>query len=398
MTTLRLVEHGTTQAVPLAPDQVRDLQAAGIVASAVPGLLPGTWDLTAAARVGAVRIGVLDVVIDPKLPVHRVLHLLGLSGQADVFRHADIDLADSAGLVDVMATLLARLADRALAAGVLQGYRAHEESSMVVRGRIDLAAQLRRRHGIPLPVEVRYDEFDTDIPENQVLRAACRRMLLAPGIHPRARHGLAAVTRRLGDVADLVPGVPPPAWRPTRLNQRYVPALRVADLVLAAASVDLGHGTTPVPGFLVDLARVFEGLLEAHLAPRLAARGGRCGAQRQWPLDDQARATIRPDLVWFGAGGVPRAVIDAKYKGGSLPNADLYQLIAYCTRLGLTDGHLVSAAGERPVATRTMLVSGLRVHEHSLALDADAQQLEAGLDRLAVAIASRARPRPPDTL
>jgi 5-methylcytosine-specific restriction endonuclease McrBC regulatory subunit McrC len=47
------------------------------------------------------------------------------------------------------------------------------------------------------------------------------------------------------------------------------------------------------------------------------------------------------------------AVIDAKYKAekpAGYPNADLYQLLAYCTILGLRSGHLVYAKGnEKPV-------------------------------------------------
>ena len=55
----------------------------------------------------------------------------------------------------------------------------------------------------------------------------------------------------------------------------------------------------------------------------------------------------------------PRAVIDAKYKAekpAGYPNADLYQMLAYCTALRLSDGHLVYAKGsaeQRPTASVT---------------------------------------------
>ena len=41
-----------------------------------------------------------------------------------------------------------------------------------VRGRVRIAQQLRRRTGLPLPVEVTYDDFTPDILENRLLRAA----------------------------------------------------------------------------------------------------------------------------------------------------------------------------------------------------------------------------------
>jgi 5-methylcytosine-specific restriction enzyme subunit McrC len=43
-----------------------------------------------------------------------------------------------------------------------------EESSVVLRGRLRESAQLHRHHGLPLPLEIRHDEFTGDIPENQI--------------------------------------------------------------------------------------------------------------------------------------------------------------------------------------------------------------------------------------
>lgn len=54
-----------------------------------------------------------------------------------------------------------------------------------------------------------------------------------------------------------------------------------------------------------------------------------------------------PDLISY-RDGRPVAVVDAKYKDESpIPNADLYQLLAYTTGLGLQHGHLVYANGRR---------------------------------------------------
>jgi 5-methylcytosine-specific restriction enzyme subunit McrC len=42
---------------------------------------------------------------------------------------------------------------------------------------------------------------------------------------------------------------------------------------------------------------------------------------------------LRPDITWQ-VGGAVQAVVDAKYKAekpSGYPNADLYQLLAYCT-------------------------------------------------------------------
>ena len=70
------------------------------------------------------------------------------------------------------------------------------------------------------------------------------------------------------------------------------------------------------------------------------------------------RLTIRPDLVWYGLDGRPVAVADTNYKllddKGNFPNADAYQLVTYCARLGLSTRHLIYAAGDpQPTPTRS---------------------------------------------
>ncbi|MCY3693575.1 MAG: hypothetical protein OXI54_13960 [Chloroflexota bacterium] len=65
-------------------------------------------------------------------------------------------------------------------------------------------------------------------------------------------------------------------------------------------------------------------------------------------LDDRGRIHLRPDLTWWD-GRSCVFVGDAKYKKithASVPNADLYQLLAYATALDLPGGLLIYAQGE----------------------------------------------------
>ena len=84
------------------------------------------------------------------------------------------------------------------------------------------------------------------------------------------------------------------------------------------------------------------------------AYGGRVADQDRNHFDEAGQVRLRPDIVWKIRGSAV-AVIDAKYKAekpAGYPNADLYQLLAYCTVLGLRNGHLVYAKGnEDPHAT-----------------------------------------------
>ncbi|MFF5482806.1 hypothetical protein ACFY5C_36620 [Streptomyces sp. NPDC012935] len=71
-----------------------------------------------------------------------------------------------------------RQVERAIRGGSLQGYPDDRGHVFVVRGRIREAEQALRRFGttLPVPVEIAYDEFTTDITENRLLHAATDRL------------------------------------------------------------------------------------------------------------------------------------------------------------------------------------------------------------------------------
>ena len=75
---------------------------------------------------------------------------------------------------------------------------------------------------------------------------------------------------------------------------------------------------------------------------------------------------MRADLVWLHHRE-PVAVVDAKYKAEKLsgyPNADVYQMLAYCTALGLRVGHLVYARGNEIGMEHRIRNAGITVKAH----------------------------------
>src|SRR5262249_15283015 len=157
---------------------------------------------------------------------------------------------------------------------------------------------------------------------------------------------------RLADVSPLRRGAPLPTWKPSRLNVRYHSVLRLADLVLRGASVEHRPGDVTVSGFLFDMARVFEDFVTTAL--RETITDGRCVRHPSIHLDHGDTVRMIPDLVRYSDAGVALAVADAKYKAekpDGFPDADLYQMLAYCTALGLPDGHLIYAKGNASIAT-----------------------------------------------
>ncbi|CAM5610936.1 McrC family protein [Streptomyces chartreusis] len=395
---IELVEHAPAVGVAL-PDAVGRALAAGDIVDAAPDpYVSGHWSLRAGSKVGAVAVAVpggggpITVRVVPKVSIARLFFLLGYSlAPKGGWRDGEVDVTAHPDLLPALAHAVERQIDRALRQGLLQGYRVTEETSMVVRGRIREAEQIRRRFGATLPVELEYDEFTTDIAENRLLRAAVERLLRLPGVPHDVRRGLLHQRARLADVAVIPRGQPLPTWQPNRLNSRYEQALRLARTVLDNASVEHAPGGLRIDGFLFDMNKLFEDFVTVALREACRRLGHSARLQDSHHLDEAASIRMRPDFVLYEPGGAPCAVVDAKYKAekrDGFPEADLYQMLAYCTALGLREGHLVYAKGNAPHAAHTVRHAGIVIHQHALDLDQEPSDLLSDVEEVAARLVS----------
>jgi 5-methylcytosine-specific restriction enzyme subunit McrC len=374
VTPIELTEVGPDTDWRLTPAQGRRLARSGVVRAVPSPYDPQFWLVGPAGKVGAARIGDVEIRITPKVPIGRLLFLVGYAQHGAAWRPEDVPLPEVTGLVPVMAQVLWRQTERAVYQGLLPGYVTLEETAYMLRGRLRETEQLHLHHGLPVPLEIRHDEFTVDIPENQILRTACERMLRVPGVDAESSMRLRRLLREFADVTSLDRRDTVPAWQATRLNARYHTALRLAELVLRATSVEEGTGGVTVNGFLLDMPKLFEDFVTVALREALVAtHGGRVDDQDPQNFDEAGRVRLLPDIVWK-LRGTARAVIDAKYKAekpAGYPNADLYQLLAYCTVLGLQVGHLVYAKGSEEPARHVVKRSGIEIVCHAVDLDTE---------------------------
>lgn len=389
MTTIEVQESGEGREFELTVAQAASLEASKIVSVAPIG--ERRWLVSGAGKVGVARVADMTVRISPKLPIGRIFFLLGF-GRRFEWRDDLVQYDTAADLVHVLADAFVRQADRALGRGVIQGYVERDDELAVVRGRMRYREQITRRFGQITPLLVRYDDFTIDIAENQLVRAAAKLLRTVPGLDPVVARGLRAIMQRLDDVTDLVPGQPLPTWQSTRRNAHYETVLWFASMVLRYQSVDLPAGEVQINGFIVDMAKVFEDFVTRAFTDSLERIDGRVRAQDAQTLDVGGLVRMNPDLVWYRGGG-PLAVIDAKYKVEKVagyPNADLYQMLAYCTALGLPVGHLVYAKGNEAEQQIVVRGSGVQLHAHALDLELMPKELLAQVDALAKMICASA--------
>lgn len=391
-TSLILTEGGPSQPVRLSPIEYETLRSLAIV-DVTPTLETGVYSISAGRKIGAVSVGDRQVIVRPKIAdLNRLVFLLGYSLNRDIWRDDHVRLTEADELLPALAEAFSRLAARATEQGLLQGYRTVKDVLPVLRGRVLAGEQMSRRFGLPVPLAVEYDDFTVDIAENRLLLAAALRLLTVTGLSVATRRRLQRLRVALSDVTAPTRGAVRPSWEPSRLNTRYYNALRLADIVLAAQSFEHRAGDLTVTGFMFDMWRIFEDFVCAALGDALTRRGGRYAIQHPLHLDDNREVRMKPDLVWLGSRDRCRGVVDAKYKAerpDGFPDADLYQMLAYCTVLGLEHGHLVYAKGNEQVRTHTVRQAGVIIHCHTLDLAVSPAQLLAQVDQLAGRIADR---------
>jgi 5-methylcytosine-specific restriction enzyme subunit McrC len=241
-------------------------------------------------------------------------------------------------------------------------------------------------------MEVTYDDFTVDIAENQLLLAATLRLLGIQSLSPRVRKSLQRLRIQLADVTVYGRGEQLPRWFPSRLNSRYQGALPLADLILAGDSFEQRIGDLQVSGFVFDMWKIYEDFVCMALREALKPYGGHASFQERTYLEDAQRVEMRPDFLWRSTAG-DLIVVDAKYKAekpSGFPQADLYQLLAYCTVLGVRDGHLIYARGSEDAIVHSVVGTNVTIHCHTLDLALPPALLIAHVEGLAAQLARRA--------
>lgn len=378
MTSIKMTAWSSVMVDEITAQQAHALSATGAVTVA-PGWAASSYLISAGPYIGVISTDGVELRLEPRISIARLIFLMGYAHDPRAWRDDPVGLEDQAELWPAMAQVFARKAEKAIEQGVLQGYRTEESAQLVLRGRLREADQLRRRAGLAIPLEIRYDEYDVDIPENRILRAAAERLLRLPRLSTSAARRLRHLVSLLADVRRLIPGEPLPVTPPSRLNTRYQPALALARMVLRGRSVDVFDNGVRATGFLVNMNGVFEDFVTVALTEALIPFGGRCVSQdRRHRLDAAGRIKLVPDLVRYGTDGRPQAVLDAKYKSeapAGYPYADVYQLLAYCTGLCVPVGHLVYAEGDPSAQEVDVRNADVLIRQHALHLSSTVPQL-----------------------
>jgi len=332
----------------LTPDDVTVLLSAHRAHVRVtPTTSRGTYRVVPAGHVGVIVGPSCRLVIQPKVPLTNLFHLLDPTGPLPVIAD-QVTPESGAEALDFLAARLARLLGERAAAGLHRAYAERRQAGPYLQGRLDMAAQVRTPAVRKDRVHSCYDEFTADVPCNQVPRATAELVLASPLLGDPARAALRTALAGYADVRAIP--LDPAAFAaaaPDRRTEAYRPLLDLCRLLAQELTPGPDAGPAPCPAFLLDLDRVFEQYVTRGLVEACAGRPGYTASVQplftaSGPVAGQPDLQMRPDVVIERRGGA-RVVVDAKWKRptGALLTSDVYQVLAYATALDLRRAMLV---------------------------------------------------------
>ena len=315
-----------------------------------------TWKrgyfLKASSYVGAVIVGDLAITVRPKIPIDRVMFLITYAMDPHHWRMNISQLEQAKNLIEAVVLAFTHRTRQAIHRGLLRGYRREEDALYEVRGQIRFGDQIGRRFDMPLPLEVAFDSYTEDIEKNRMLKTAIYRLrrtfIRSEGAERELRSLRPAFSSV--DLGQYRRGLLPKV-RYTRLEEHYRPAVELAALIIENSSLELFHGKVASASFFIDMNRVFEEFLYVALRESIEIPESQWRRGESISLDEGCCIGVEPDLSWWptgatGHGSRPVFVGDAKYKNPArgYDASDIYQMLAYCTAVGLPSGLLVYAS------------------------------------------------------
>jgi 5-methylcytosine-specific restriction enzyme subunit McrC len=308
----------------------------------------GRYRLRPTGHVGTIVGPGCRLVIRPKISLNNLFYLLDPTDPVLVAADA-VAAVPGAETLDFLAGRLARLLTERAAAGLHRAYAERTQHGPFLQGRLDLPAQLRDPNGRKDRFHCQFEEFTADVPCNQVPRATAELVLRSPLLGEGVKPALQQALLPFAGISSVPLGPDlSQAASPDRLTEVYRPLLELCRLLADGLTAGKNAGPTPCPAFLLDMERVFERYVTRAVAGAFPP-GGRYEVAAQplhvanQPMAGQPDIHLRPDITIQSAGR-PLVVVDAKWKrlkGTPLVTEDVYQVLAYCTALGVRRAMLV---------------------------------------------------------
>jgi 5-methylcytosine-specific restriction enzyme subunit McrC len=312
-----------------------------------------TWTLTAQNWVGFIPLSPeLSIRIEPKVSIYNLFGMLEYAynlGELKLLANwHQCDTLEE--LYERLAQILAkRIADRTRR-GLYRTYIPKTERLNCIRGRLNLAHQIR--HPWETRLKCHYHEQTADIGDNQILLWTLHQIRRQGVCSERVLPTVRRAYRALQGTVTLAPYSSHDCRGRTynRLNDDYQVLHALCRFFLDYTGPSLDTGDRHMIPFLVDMNSLFEEFIAAWLkthSQKLLEPHGLClKAQEKVILSDHHSLHFRIDLVLEDiATGTTRYVLDTKYKDPEkLKSDDVHQAMAYAETKSTKEAVLIYPA------------------------------------------------------
>ena len=129
----------------------------------------------------------------------------------------DVGSEEFSGMVDLFAKVLNEGVSRLISRGLDRDYLAVHEDIRGLKGKLDLATTIKRNLLLNGKTHCAFDELSYDVPQNQILKATLRQLVLVSGLDPGHRQRAASLYRKLDAVSDVP--LSPRLFRTVRIHR-----------------------------------------------------------------------------------------------------------------------------------------------------------------------------------
>jgi 5-methylcytosine-specific restriction enzyme subunit McrC len=328
------------------------------------------------SKIGIVRVGNIQIKVMPHFPVRNLFYLLGLHDGIK-FQSEPVNITESRDITNLIFESFLRSVTSSTSRGLLTGYRRVEETSKVLHGRVLVGEQLKKRYGHMYPVEVAFDEFTDNIPENIELNMAITKAMKFGNLSESRHRDFRHLSRKFSEIDNNKSDT---HWSKNRYNSHYWNSLVLAELINNGKGFYEELGGVSVSGFMIDMYRVFEKFLLRELKVRLEKHGG-VVKPVNLHLDQDNRQKAQIDIMWRKNNAI-KLIADAKYKDPIAGwESDLYQVNTYATAFELDSIHLIYAMpiDEKPLRLKG---NGPMVYRHGTDLSRPISEIRKEIDVL----------------
>jgi len=242
-------------------------------------------------------------------------------------------------LRELLVLFFSRHCDLILKQSLLKRYVIIQNNLSFVRGKLDLSQQLINNMKYNMKFACKYNEFNEDNIENQILLYVLRmsyRFSKNVKLKKSLRNMIYQFSSVISDVSITNHDIDNIVF--DRFNQHYENAIQLSSLILNS----LGIGEFYSPGknarvgktFFINMNDVFEKfltrlLLEHYTAPYDEWLVNPHKKDVAWKADHGSSISIDPDILLINQENGEKLIVDSKYKVDKITQNDLYQFAFY---------------------------------------------------------------------